>query len=137
MRVLVAASVVMMPLMPAQACRMTVSFLPSQVAASRIAAFTLKMRHGAVTQIATLFPAWQFSIDNEENFIVEASGHAIVGAAFLEPREITTLFSITPEPGYNCADLDRLHVMRLTLKLYRNDGMTDLTLGSHSIRIED
>lgn len=59
--------------------------------------------------------AWHLVFNNDDNFIVTASGSSIVSAADLDPSDIEHLFSVTPEPGYTCGGLNKLHDAGLTL----------------------
>jgi hypothetical protein len=73
------------------------------------------------------------TINNDPSWITTASGHALVGAAFLEPADIKGFFSITPEPGYECSSLRRQGHITLTLKLYRDDRFRWIALSRDSL----
>ena len=113
---------------PASACKLT--FLPNFVptASSRIAGIELVVKHGAIESLQTVPIGWQFTIDNDPSWTTKISGLAIVGAAFLQPSDLSNMISIKPEPGHGCLDLQKSHLVSVILKLYRRDIIGNFTV---------
>jgi hypothetical protein len=103
----------------------------------RVAQIELKMRHAAVGQMKFIPPGWRFLINNDGNFITKTTGVAFEIAFALESDDLSGLFSITPEPGYSCADVGRSNVPRLRVTLYRNERERRITIRPSELRWTD
>ena len=95
----------------------------------RVAAIDLMIRHGAIASLRSAPAGWQFNIDNDPSWHTKISGHALVGAAFLQPEALMDLISIVPEPHYSCSELSQPGRLQLRIKIYRNDQMQGSVVG--------
>ena len=137
LRVAVMGILLLAPPASARACTVTLETPPSRLREWRVAEFDLRVRHGAVTNIATLFPGWRFAIRNGTNHTATAYGRALTSAGILHAPRALRLFSVTPQPGCTCQALERRHDVRLTVGLYRvaGDVFQRFLLTGRSIRI--
>ena len=122
---------------PTLACTMSFAPVAPQTDASRIAAIELTMKHGAVASLYTVPVGWQIRIYNDPSWNTKVAGHAVVGAAFLQYRQLSEAISIRPEPGYSCSDLEKFGFIALKLKIYQNDRLSNVIVSHQSLHIAD
>jgi hypothetical protein len=119
----------------AQACQLRINppFPPGRVAEIR-----LSMRHAMVTTVSPPI-GWRMTEDNDPNWITSTVGIGIVGAAWIEAPALSGMFTITPEPGHDCAELMREHLVRLTVKLSHenSDSFTTFRFKPEALRLTD
>ena len=124
MRVLAVWALLLTYVPHASAC--VFSFSPSfRGFSGRVAGIDLAVKHGAIASLRSVPVGWELHINNDPSWNVKASGHALVGAAFLSPSDLLGLVSIIPEPGYTCTQLQQPGFLRFRLRLYENDQMKD------------
>jgi hypothetical protein len=120
----------------AQACQLQIDPPFPQ---GRVAEIRLSMRHGMVTAVSPVPIGWRMTEDNDPNWITSTVGIGIVGAAWIEVPEVSGMFTITPEPGHDCAELMRGHLVHLTLKLAHPnaDSFTSFRFKPEALRLTD
>lgn len=108
-----------------------------QAPEGRIAGIQLTLRHGAVTSVRNIPAGWRLVIDNDPSWTTAVSGHAVVGAAFLQASAVPALFTINPEPGYTCSALAEARLLKLKLRVYRNDKLRDVVVAPSSLLLAE
>lgn len=90
-----------------------------------------------VTAMKPVPIGWRVTIDNDPNWITSTVGIAIVGAAEIDPPQLSGMFAITPEPGHACSELSERNLIRLSVTANMDDHPKKLRIASHSMRLVD
>jgi hypothetical protein len=85
-------------------CDLTIHKQP-QMPDGRVEVIRLSVTHGYVSALRKAPIGWRFTADNDPSWITSTVGIAIVGAADLDPDDLSAMFSITPEDGLSCENL--------------------------------
>lgn len=116
---------------PANACRLS---FPAALVRGRIAHIDVAMKHVAA-QAPKLPAGWVLTIDNDPSWTTHASGHAIVGSAFLSVEDLRSMLTFVPEPSFSCRALGIEGSPAVTIGVYADDRVRPVRIGREWIRV--